>query len=379
MMQTAIQTNRVVDFNGWTEIKGNPISKVGVFPYFGYQIDPSLIPDQVYNVLRPEEELCAPECIESFKLVPWVDNHEMLGPAYVPAESKGIEGVVGEDIYYENGYLKANLKIFSERLADLIENGKKELSIGYKCLYELTSGVYNGTPYVAIQRCIRGNHLASVDEGRAGPDVAVLDHFKFTFDEALLMEAAKEKDSKDEGASTEQMTISDLIARFEELQEPIKQMQEFMTKFGSVMPAKQEGEEDEAGEPGTPSTGENPNAMDEDKETIKAMDARIKLLSNELKTVKDSSLKTILREVSQRDELVSRLNPFIGVFDHKEKSLNEVASYAVDKLGLKCDKGQELALLNGFLAAKNSSVACVTLDSNSVKSSALNEYITGGK
>lgn len=193
------------------------------------------------------------------------------------------------------------------------------------------------------------------------------------------MEAAKEKDSKDEGASTEQMTISDLIARFEELQEPIKQMQEFMTKFGSVMPAKQEGEEDEAGEPGTPSTGENPNAMDEDKETIKAMDARIKLLSNELKTVKDSSLKTILREVSQRDELVSRLNPFIGVFDHKEKSLNEVASYAVDKLGLKCDKGQELALLNGFLAAKNSSVACVTLDSNSVKSSALNEYITGGK
>ena len=125
------ETARKHDLNGWAEIKGNPISKVGVFPYTGAQIGNSeLEPDKLYNVYRPEEELSNPETIESFKLLPWTDEHAMLGSedeGMLPAEKKGVHGVIGEDVYFENGYLKGNIKIFSNKLAQLIEDGKKEL------------------------------------------------------------------------------------------------------------------------------------------------------------------------------------------------------------------------------------------------------------
>src|ERR1700722_3410016 len=104
---------REYDTNGWYEIKGNPISKVGVFPYSGRSISPDLDADKIYHVYRPEEELSHPDCIDSFKLLPWVDTHPqaLLGPeetGRVPAEQKGVEGVIGEDVYFKDGVLYGN-------------------------------------------------------------------------------------------------------------------------------------------------------------------------------------------------------------------------------------------------------------------------------
>src|SRR5690554_3928966 len=86
------RSNRTYDINGWAEIKGNPLSKVGVFPYSGAQISPDLGPDKIYYVYRPEEELNNQETIDSFKLIPWTDDHTMLGKSdegLTPAELKG--------------------------------------------------------------------------------------------------------------------------------------------------------------------------------------------------------------------------------------------------------------------------------------------------
>ncbi len=58
-----MQTSRIEDFNGWPEIKGNPLSKVGIFEYSGAQISPQLDPNKIYKVYRPEEELSNSECI----------------------------------------------------------------------------------------------------------------------------------------------------------------------------------------------------------------------------------------------------------------------------------------------------------------------------
>ena len=126
------------------------------------------------------EELSDDDCIDSFKLIPWVDEHDMLGddPGTIAAESKGVEGVIGEEVYFDkdDGTLKGNMKIFSENLKRIIEDGKKELSCGYRCTYEVKSGVFDGEKYDIIQRNMRGNHLATVDEGRMGPEVSVLDN-----------------------------------------------------------------------------------------------------------------------------------------------------------------------------------------------------------
>src|SRR5271163_736671 len=131
-----IESSKNYDENGWPEIKGNPISKVGVFPYSGSQIGhPDLEPDKIYMVYRPESELADEGTINSFKLLPFTDEHAMLGSeddGLTPAEKKGVHGTIGQDVYFEDGYLKANLKIFSEKVNELIKSGKKELSIGYR-------------------------------------------------------------------------------------------------------------------------------------------------------------------------------------------------------------------------------------------------------
>ena len=221
-------SKREYDTNGWVEIIDNPLSKVGVFQYLGSTIDRSgefgLDQSKIYNVYRPAEELSDPECIESFRLLPWTDEHAMLGSeedGLMPAEKKGVHGVIGENVTFNDGYLKANIKVFSEKMAKKIQDGKKELSIGYRCLYEMSSGVYDNTHYDAIQREIRGNHVALVEQGRSGPDVAVLDHFKITLDGKELIMPKKMEDKKAKDNLEEEETMDSLRKENMDLKEKL--------------------------------------------------------------------------------------------------------------------------------------------------------------
>ncbi|STZ15545.1 Uncharacterized protein conserved in bacteria [Morganella morganii] len=85
-------TKRTYDNNGWLEVKDNPISKAGVFDYLGAEIG-APEPDRIYKVFRPPEELGSEETIKSFRLTPFIVDHEMLGKNATPAEKKGIQGL----------------------------------------------------------------------------------------------------------------------------------------------------------------------------------------------------------------------------------------------------------------------------------------------
>jgi hypothetical protein len=190
-------SERLYDINGWFEVPRNPLSKVGVFPYLGRSIG-APEPDRIYMVYRPEEELSDPETVASFRLSPFVDDHTMLGDdedsGLTPAERKGVHGVIGERVHYDaqDRTLYGNLKVFSKALSNRIKAGKREISCGYRCAYEQRAGVFEGQRYDYIQRRIRGNHLALVDQGRMGPDVRVLDHLKFTVDAKDMIPMAKD-------------------------------------------------------------------------------------------------------------------------------------------------------------------------------------------
>lgn len=164
-----------VDDNGWWIIKDNPLSKVGIYPYLGKQIDDSLEPNKIYRVFRPAEELLNEETVKSFNLVPLVNDHEMLGKDFKPAEEKGIDGIIYNPRVAHGDMLMGNIKIYSEKMMRDIKNGKKELSMGYTCTYDLTPGDWDGQHYDVVQRNLRGNHVALVDKGRMGSDVRVYD------------------------------------------------------------------------------------------------------------------------------------------------------------------------------------------------------------
>ena len=183
----AEKSKRTVDWNGFMEVRDNPISKVGVYPYLGSEIPGAEDPDRIYSVYRPAEELARQETIDSFKLMPFIDEHEILGKSGMPAERKGMQGTLGEQIYFDAPYLRGNIKIHSSAAQSLIKAGKVELSPCYGCDWVKGDGTFDGKPYQYTQRNIMGNHLALVEEGRTGPDVAVQDHRKFTLDSSRLL------------------------------------------------------------------------------------------------------------------------------------------------------------------------------------------------
>ena len=340
-------------------------------------------------MFRPPEELADPECVNSFRLVPWIDNHVMLGSEDIgmtPAEKKGVQGVIGEDVYFEGDTLYANLKVFSQALANAINAGKRELSCGYRCAYEWASGVFDGKHYDAIQRRIRGNHIASVNSGRMGSEVAVqdefaLDHFVFALDmKDTTMADEKKKDEKEEskggGAAASEgtnsgkpakpdhsdMTLAEAIHAVETLLPTLKKMaahasgmtgeegQEEAGGAEAVPPAKvdEEGKDGMMGGKGkdadmampggaSQTPGKAPGDPDDKKKEGSGM---------------DSSFKAVAKQFAARDALARQVSIHVGTFDHSEMTVDEVAAYGVAKLGLTPPKGAELATLQGFLAGR---------------------------
>lgn len=360
------ESARQFDMNGWYEVKNNPLSKVGVFPYVGRQLPGAPDPTAIYQVYRPAEELADPDCVASFRLLPWIDEHVMLGPedkCLLPAERKGVQGVIGEDIrfdpdVFEAGALLGNIKVFSQSLAGLIEAGKRELSCGYRCQYEWKSGVFNGQPYDLIQRRIRGNHLASVESGRMGPEVSVLDgsaldQMTFTIEQGIDMA------EENVGGGESSMSLEDVTKFIKGMGPLVEFVQGLMSgQSAAVTPAAVD--EDAENKDGDDKGDKEDKG--EKKDDAAGMDEKIQAAVAKVLSAKPSiTFKDVVAEVSRRDALAKQLSVHVGTFDHADMSEAEVAAYGVQKLGLKVAAGQEAAALAGYLAAKPAPSATVTV------------------
>ena len=380
----AAETSRKADLNGYITVEKNPISRAGVFQYLGRSIG-APEPDKVYNVYRPAEEF-TPETIDSFKLLPIVDDHTMLGPhdsGLTPAELKGVHGTTGEDVVFEDDILYAPIRVFSESLKRLIEGGKQALSLGYRCVYEKASGIFDGQKYEYIQRNLRGNHLALVAAARC--DVAVLDnHMAFDhFD--LALDNSEEKTMADEPKKDDLTErLGKVEAEKEELKGRLKKAEDWIEsrmakdaeeekkeaeekKAEDEEPEKKEAED--ADKDDEAEKAEDEEADKEKDKKIEAMDAALKSVTSELNSFKKSAHKALLNEISRRDALASQLSQHIGTFDHADKTLAEVTKYGIDKLGLDCPAGHEETALNAFFKARKAPTSGFALDAKTTRRS----------
>lgn len=177
---------KTVDTNGYWEIKHNPISKVGVFPYMGRSISDECEPDKVYYVYRSADTLSQSVPTWDNPPKPFINDHEMLGEGFSKIDDRPVQGVIHNPVF-ENDTLYADISVYSESLKQKIEDGKKELSLGYFCKYRKEKGVYKGQAYDYVQEDMVGNHIALVDNGRCGSDVKVFDS-KCTMDSLDIVE-----------------------------------------------------------------------------------------------------------------------------------------------------------------------------------------------
>jgi hypothetical protein len=83
-------------------------------------------------------------------------------------------GTAGDRIFQEGEALMAQLTIQDKAAIQAVRDGKLEISCGYSTDLDWTAGkTPKGEQYDAVQRKIRGNHIALVDAGRAGCEIKI--------------------------------------------------------------------------------------------------------------------------------------------------------------------------------------------------------------
>ena len=151
---------------------GAVVTRSGVFHYDAAEIGVGPA-GQPVEVLRTEETLTHPDTIASLRGAPLTVEHpeEGVTPENWRAFVRG--NVVGDPVF-KAGQLRADVLVGESGAIEDLESGKSELSIGYTFKIEPNNGGYKTVGPLHI------NHLALVDQGRAGPGVRVLDSQEVT-------------------------------------------------------------------------------------------------------------------------------------------------------------------------------------------------------
>lgn len=147
------------------------ITKVGVYQY-------KLANGNKVNVFKSPKEIFSDATMESMKMLPITNGHPPTDTRLINSKTAKTfsVGFLGETIKNENNeYLRATMVITDQKtIDDITKKGKKQLSAGYTGELIEESGIFNGQQYTHVQKSIRGNHVAVVEKGRVGADVAIV-------------------------------------------------------------------------------------------------------------------------------------------------------------------------------------------------------------
>ena len=172
-----LETCREKDCNGFLHVALCNITKEQVAPYYGREIpnykDLGFLPDEIYYGYRPADEL--KKGAETFNNLPLLDKHIEDGAEKEEAKKHRV-GSLGDKVKFNAPYLQNSLIVYDQKAIDKVEDGsQKELSCAYRYDPIKQSGEFGGQRYDFVMSNIRGNHVALVEEGRAGSDVVVAD------------------------------------------------------------------------------------------------------------------------------------------------------------------------------------------------------------
>lgn len=312
-------SNTDIDQNDYMTISPSPIMRAGVFPYRTHKKMPDALPNKIYNVYRPLEELQKPETMKSFECLPIVDDHTMLGKGNVAPENHVLHGVTGENIQLKGNDLLSKIKIYTTSLQKKISNGKRGLSMGYHADFVKQSGVFDGVAYDYVFDNIHGNHLAVVnnprnktfimDESEIMGDDLIYDQIDINLEGILDMD--KEEDKKEE----------EIVV--EDKKEPA------MT---------QEEKDKKDAESGTCDSAISAEVLDELEKSI---------------------TEKVINEIKQKTQLEQKLSAVIGVFDSADMSFDDMIKYGCEKLQIDAPQGQGLGAITGYLAANKKSSSAI--------------------
>lgn len=168
---TPLQRRRTPE--GFLEMRAR-VGRAGLHDYRAGEIGgpPGLPAEAPVRVYRPPAEVFDPASMASFAGKPVTLGHP---PAMVDSGTwrDVAVGHSGQGVVRDGDHVAADL-VVTDAAAVARAEGGSELSNGYWADFDFTPGLTpEGEPYDALQRNIRGNHIALVDRGRCGPSCAL--------------------------------------------------------------------------------------------------------------------------------------------------------------------------------------------------------------
>jgi hypothetical protein len=200
-------------------------SRTGVYQYTGLEVDPEnkhgLRDQAVVNVLRDGETVFDKKAVHSFIGKPITDNHPSVAVDATNWRDHARGVVMGAKWEEPGDYLAFDILLTDASAINAVEGGKRELSNGYAA--ELEFGDFkaaDGTACPVRQASIRGNHVAIVDKGRAGPECRINDAARCTSLPADVFELLVDERTYSAGPNTNTNELTNVVRQSGEFQMP---------------------------------------------------------------------------------------------------------------------------------------------------------------
>jgi len=158
---------------GYIHARNVPIARAGVFKY--------LKPDgTVRHEAKLPEDILSDSTVASANNKPITDNHpeNEAGQRILVDKSNTntlMKGLTASNAHVDetDGTVRVDLTITNPDLINKVDNGKRQLSIGFQTQVVPQNGVYKNAEYDSVQKNITINHVAVVDVAREGPDISL--------------------------------------------------------------------------------------------------------------------------------------------------------------------------------------------------------------
>lgn len=280
---------------GFVHITNVPIARVGVFPYIKAD-------NSVEMEAKLPTELLSEGTVSSANSKPITDNHPDELVTQVNARNY-MKGFTATNAHVENDTLKVDMTITDKSLIDEINKGKQELSIGFETEVVPKKGEYKGVAYDSVQRNIQINHVAVVEQGRAGHSVRLLG------DSAEMIEQDVQKKGKRMGMDTTKVRLdgADVTVATIDADKIIKLDADNADKAKKIAELEAQIEEKKK------ELDELKGEAEEEKKNADEAQAKADAAEKELDSLKkEYSGDAMQKAVNDRLNLVGKVKPYLG-------------------------------------------------------------------
>ena len=374
-----LETCREKDCNGFLHVALCNITKEQVVPYYGREIpnykELGFLPDEIYYGYRPADEL--KKGAETFNNLPLLDKHIEDGAEKEDAKKHRVGSLV-DKVKFNAPYLQNSLIVYDQKAIDKVEDGtQKELSCAYRYDPIKQSGEFGGQRYDFVMTNIRGNHVALVEEGRAGSDVVVADENTIKNGEKAMAEEIKkapEVEVKNEEAEKKPLTADAEIDKrkaIDEIGGMLKGKVDdelWRTIIGKIEELSYNNSEDDANDEESkdeedkkveftemqPKEGEDKCAKDEDEEDAKK--------EEDFKAAMDSAVVSAKAQVRDHfKKMADAVNEVKGIVNIPDMfafdSADDIYKKALEVSGIDCKGCSDYRGMVRVLRVRNTGVA----------------------